>query len=358
MAVSSWRTSFGDAEIQRVTNSIQHQCVSQGSVTKEFEESLAKILGVGHAICVTSGSAALMASLIALGLGPGDEVILPNRTWIATAHAAHLLGATVVLVDVEKDRPIIDTSKIEALITPRTRGIIPVHLNGRSSNMREIQSLASKHSLWIVEDAAQAMGSRNSDGFLGTQSDIGCFSLSVGKIISSGQGGFAVTNDAGLAQRLRNIRTHGVEDVKNPKGWVVPGFNFRFTDVLASIGIEQLKMLPIRIQKLQDIYEIYEKKLTNTEFELIPVNVMGGEVPVYNEFLVRERSHWITYLETCGIDTRPFYPDVAYAEYIRGNPQDYPNSTKYGQQGLFLPSGPGQEIADINRTVEAIVAHL
>ena len=179
--VSWWRTSFGEEEIQRIGNSIRNEHVSMGAVTAEFENQLAAFLGVPHVVATTNGSTAILMALMAAGVGPGDEVIVPNRTWIASAHAPKLLGAQAVLVDVEQTRPIIDAAKIESAITSRTKAIIPVHLNGRSADMRRISLLAKKYGLFIIEDAAQALGSKNADGFLGTQSDIGCFSLSVAK---------------------------------------------------------------------------------------------------------------------------------------------------------------------------------
>ena len=143
-----------------------------------------------------------------------------------------------------------------------------------------IREIAKKYNLFVVEDAAQAIASRNSDGYLGTQSDIGCFSLSVGKTISTGQGGFAVTNNLELANRIRAIRTQGVENVKDPKEWPMPGFNFRFSDIYASIGIEQLKKLPEKIKNLTSIYDVYDKHLKGSEFRMIPVDIHSGEVPV------------------------------------------------------------------------------
>jgi len=239
--INWWRTSFGEEEIRRVAESIRTECVSQGKVTREFEQKLEDFLQVRHVVAVASGSVALLSALMAIETKPGDEVIVPNRTWIATAHAVKLLGAKVIPVDVEVDRPIIDANQVFRAITSRTRAIIPVHMNGRSADMRRIREIAKQNHLFVIEDAAQAIASKNADGFLGTQSDIGCFSLSVAKTIATGQGGFAVTNNDSLAEKLRSIRTHGVENVKDPGKWVMAGFNFRFTDVLASIGIEQLK---------------------------------------------------------------------------------------------------------------------
>ena len=352
--VSWWRTSFGEEEIQRIADSIRNEFVSQGEVTKQFEQAMSDFLEVEHAIAVSSGSTAILMALMAVGVLPGDEVIMPNRTWIATAHAVHLLGAKVVLIDVGNKRPLIDADQIEQHITAKTKVIMPVHMNGRSADMLKIHEIAKRHSLFVIEDAAQAIASRNQNGYLGTQSAIGCFSLSVAKTISTGQGGFAVTNNDKLANRMRAIRTHGVENVKDPEKWGIPGFNFRFTDVLASIGIEQLNRLPDRIDHLKIIYKTYADKLKDTRFKLIPVNLELGEVPLYNEFLVENRNKWIKRLENKQIETRPFYPDLDKAPYFKQKKINYPNSRKYGLMGIYLPSGPDQSITNINKCIEII----
>jgi perosamine synthetase len=352
--ISWWRTSFGEEEIQRISESIHNECMSQGKVTTQFEQKLSNFLEVEHVIAVSSGSIALLLALMTMGVKPGDEVIMPNRTWISTAHAVHLLGGKVILVDVESERPIIDAHRIEELITNKTKGIIPVHMNGRSADMNRIRKIAIRNSLFVIEDAAQAIASSNADGYLGTQSDIGCFSLSVAKTIATGQGGFAVTNNTEIANRMRAIRTHGVESVKDPECWVMPGFNFRFTDIHASIGIEQLKRLPGRVQHLREIYSIYAEGLKDTPFKQIPVNLKNGEVPVYNEFLVENRSEWVGLLEQEGIETRPFYPDIDTASYLSQQKHNFPNSRKYGLNGLYLPSGPEQPQVNIFTCIEKI----
>ncbi|WP_045212436.1 DegT/DnrJ/EryC1/StrS family aminotransferase [Desulfonatronovibrio magnus] len=349
-----WRTTFGEEEIEHVAASMRRECVSQGPITVEFENQLGRALEVKHVIATSSGSAALLMALMGLGITVGDEVILPNRTWIATAHAVHLLGAKVVLVDVEPHRPIMDTSLIENAITSRTKAIIPVHMNGRSADMQHIQTIARKHQLHVVEDAAQAFGSRNGDGYLGTQSDIGCFSLSVAKTIATGQGGFCVTQNPDIAQRLRAIRTHGVENVTAPNQWTMPGFNFRFTDVLASIGIEQLKRLPEKIERLLTIYAMYEEGLKRSCFQIIPVNIDAGEIPVYNEFLVNDRQFWIKKLDKQGIETRPFYPDINTAHYFNTSHSKFKNSKNFSNNGIYLPSGPSQQDDNIEMVLKCI----
>jgi perosamine synthetase len=351
--ISWWRTSFGTDEAEKVAEAIANENISQGPVTAEFERRLAEVLDVPYVVATTSGSMALLMTLWAAGIGPGDEVIVPNRTWIATAHAPLLLGAKVVLVDVEEERPIMDVTQIESAITQRTKAIIPVHLNGRSVNMHEVQRIAKKHNLAVIEDAAQALGSRNEDGLLGTQSDLGCFSLSVAKIIATGQGGFIVTRDESLYRKLVAMRTHGVSDIVNAS-WTQPGFNFRFTDILASIGLVQLKRLPERIEKVKSIHARYSEAMPDLPFiKLIPVNIDAGEIPIYIEVLCPEREHLIQFLAERGIQTRPFYPDLNIAPYF-GSTGRFPRSEVFGGQGLFLPSGPDQPLVNVERVLEAL----
>ena len=348
-----WRTTFNNGESAAVARAIFEEHVSQGPIVVEFERQLAAYLGVPYVVATTSGSMALLMSLLAAGVGQGDEVIVPNRTWIATAHAPFLLGAKVKLVDVEADRPIINAELIEDAITERTRAIIPVHLCGRSADMRTINKLAKKYKLTVIEDAAQALGSKNADGFLGTQSDMGCFSFSVAKIISTGQGGFTATRSKQIYQKLVAMRTQGVGDIVNA-AWDQPGFNFRFTDILAAVGIEQLKLLQSRIEKVKKIYQLYKEGIAYIPcIKLIPVNLTGGEVPIYVEALCEKREELIEFLAQRGIQCRPFYPDLNNASYFK-NAGSYPNSEPFGAMGIFLPTGPEQPIENIHEVIKEI----
>jgi perosamine synthetase len=351
--ISWWRTDFGEEETRQVADAIAHEHISQGAVTAEFERQLGEFLGVPHVVATTSGSMAILMAMMAAGVGPGDEIIVPNRTWIATAHAPKLLGATVVLADVEPDRPIIDVASIKRKITPRTKVILPVHYNGRSADMRAINQLAAEHRLWVVEDAAQAFASRNADGFLGTQSRMGCFSLSVAKIIATGQGGYVVTKEADLARQLRLIRTHGVTDLINTS-WNCLGFNFRFTDILASIGIAQLKKLPARIERLKAIYARYQTAMPQLPFlRMVPVNVDAGEIPIYVEVMCAQRARLIAFLTAQEIDVRPLYPDLDRASYLE-NTGDFRNSRSYESQCLYLPGGPAQPVENVDRVIDVL----
>jgi dTDP-4-amino-4,6-dideoxygalactose transaminase len=353
-SINWWRTEFNSGEAEAVARAINGEHVSQGPIVAEFERQIASYLGVPYVVATTSGSMALLMSVWASGVGPGDEVIVPNRTWIATAHAPFMLGAKVKLVDVEKDRPIIDVGGIEAAITDRTRAIIPVHMCGRSADMRAINQIARRHGLSVIEDAAQALGSRNCDGYLGTQSDMGCFSLSVAKIIATGQGGFIATKSEENYKKLVSMRTQGVGDIVNA-GWDQPGFNFRFTDILAAVGIEQLKLLRPRIEKVKKIYNAYAKGLSGLSFiKLIPVNLNAGEVPVYIEALCKKREDLIDFLAEQGIQCRPFYPDLDRASYLQQTDKDFPHTRPFGECGLYLPSGPEQPIDNVEKVVHAI----
>ena len=348
-----WRTTFSNGEAEAVVRAITEEHVSQGPVVAEFERQLASYLGVPYVVATTNGSTALLMSLWAAGVGTGDEVIVPNRTWIATAHAAFLLGATVKLVDVETTRPTIDANLIESAITPRTKAIIPVHLCGRSADMRAINQIAARHGLVVIEDAAQALGSRNADGFLGTQSDMGCFSFSVAKIISTGQGGFIATRNETTYKRLVAMRTHGVGDVVNAT-WDRPGFNFRFTDILAAVGIQQLKLLLGRIEKVKAIYQMYREGISDiSSLKLIPVDVESGEVPVYVEVLCESRAQLIAFLDARGIQCRPFYPSLNLASYFN-NSGTFSNSEPFEKNGVYLPAGPEQSVENISTVIREL----
>ena len=353
LVVSHWRTTFNNGELEAIAFAIANENISQGPIVAEFERQLASYLGIPFVVSTTSGSMALLMSLLAAGVGPGDEVIVPNRTWIATAHAPFLIGATVKLVDVEIDRPIIDAKLIEQSITDKTRVIIPVHLCGRSADMRSINKIARKYNLTVIEDAAQGLGSRNEDGFLGTQSDMGCFSFSVAKIISTGQGGFVTTSSEAIYRKLVAMRTHGVGDIVNAV-WDQPGFNFRFTDVLASIGLVQLKLLPDRITKVKTIYKLYEEGLKDLPFiKIIPVDLAAGEIPIYVEVLCESRKEMMDFLTTRGVQCRPFYPSLNHANYFKDFGY-YPNAEHFGLNGIYLPAGPAQSIDNINNVIKII----
>lgn len=350
-----WQTEFATGEAEAASAAISAGRLSQGPIVLEFENCLRDYLGVRNVVATTSGSDALLLSLWAAGIRPGDEVLVPNRTWIATAHSVLLLGAVPIIVDTDIDRPTISLADLERKVSEKTKAVIPVHLNGRDAHIDGVIDFGDRYKLKVIEDAAQALGSKDLSGaFLGTKSLAGCFSLSVAKVISSGQGGFIVSNDDEFALQLRLMRTHGVENVVEPGNWNRPGFNFRFTDVLASIGIEQFKKLDSRLNRLRQIHQKYEDGLVSISgISLINVRVSQGEVGPYIEVLCEDRQALIEHLTNFGIETRTFYPDLDNAEYLNqigGNV----NSKKFSREGLCLPSGPSLTDAQVDFVIKAL----
>ena len=348
-----YRNSFGEAELQKIRESVSNEHISMGPVTDQFEKQIAKALKVPYAVVTTSGSVALLMAMMAKGIGPRDEVIMPNRTWIATAHAPLILGAKVVPVDVLPDIPALDVSQVREKITSRTKAIMPVHLNGRSVDMEEIQIIAKEYGLFVVEDACQAIFSKNSNGFLGTQSNMGCFSLGVTKLISTAQGGVIVTQNKETYEKLKLIRSHGTVDNINPVYGLI-GCNFKFTDILASIGIVQLSQANKKIIHVKKLYEKYVESIKSLPYiKIIPVKVSKGELPLYVEVLCESRQKLMEFLESKGIMTRPFLPNLDSAPQL-GNVDKFPNSEIFNKQGIFLPCGPSQSFENVDYVLEAL----
>jgi dTDP-4-amino-4,6-dideoxygalactose transaminase len=211
------------------------------------ENLAASILDVPYVLMTNSGSSALLMSLMALDIGPGDEVIVPSLTWIATAQAPGILGAKVIACDTLQDQPIIDAKLIESLITPKTKAIIPVHLNGRYCDLDAIKLLARKYHLAIVEDSCKGLFSSRNGNYFGTIGDMGCFSLGMISPVSVGFGGLIATRNLALYDKLKLIRDHGV--VRNPENYSLLGFNFKISDLLASLAIPQLLNFKIKQKK-------------------------------------------------------------------------------------------------------------
>ena len=349
-----WRVNFSEDDIAKVSESIRNDKMSMGSVTEEFEQRMGEALNVPYVVATGSGSISLLMSMMALGIEPGDEVIIPNRTWIATAHAPMILGAKPVLVDVLPDRPIMDTSLIKEKINSKTKAIIPVQLCGCAVEMDEVWEIAKEYNLAVDEDTAQGLFSKYNGTYMGTQSDIGCYSMAVSKLVSSGQGGFAVTKNKELYEQMKLIRTHGVANVNAATPFARMGFNFRYTDIHASIGLVQLDKVNERIESLKKIYEKYKSGLSGLNFlKLINVDIDGGEIPLYIEVLVEERAKLVDYLAVNNIETRLFYPDLDSAIHLKCT-GEFPNSHLFGREGLVLPCGPDQSLENIERVLKLL----
>lgn len=348
-----WRTSFGTPEIEAIGSAIRAERISQGSITEEFERRFASALGVSFAVATTSGSVALLLSMMAAKIEEGDEVLVPDRTWIATAHAALMLRAKVVLVDTLPHIPVMDLSQAERLITPKTKAIVPVHMNGRSTDMVGVQDLAQRYGLIVIEDACQAMFSRDRAGLLGTIGEFGCFSLGASKLISTGQGGFIITNDEDRARQIRLLRNHGVVDNFTDR-WNQLGFNFKFTDIQAAMGLAQMDRIAHRLEHLRTVYRFYQENLkTLSCVSLIPFAHPAQELPLYVDVVSEKREKLISFLLERGIQPRPYPPSLHTSSYM---PQaaTFECSEMFAERGMYLPCGPELPMEYAEATIETL----
>jgi perosamine synthetase len=343
-----WQVDLGPEAATAAADAVANRCLSQGPVSMEVERQIARLVDSRYAIATSSGSTALTLALMAAGAKPSDIVICPAYTWIATAHAAHLLGCTVEIVDILPDRPVMDVSQVPDP-TDRRRFAIPVHMNGHAA---DVHCLKEKGYI-VIEDAAQALGSKSRDLNLGSIGDLGCFSFSVAKIIGSGQGGVIVTNSELYAERARAMRTHGVVDVFAPESWQTPGHNFRYNDVLASILLTQIPKLKERLCHSRLISNAYRSGLDGVKSIAIIEHESDTEIGPYIEARVPEdlRNELIAYLDQSGIGARPAFPTLNSCSYIKSSASTQAaNASAWSKQVIYLPSGPALK--------EEAVAHI
>ena len=306
--------------------------------TREFEQKIAEFVQSKYVSVVNNGTTSLVIALMALDIGSNDEVIVPDYTMIASSNAIVLAGAKPVLVDIDPTNLCLDLEKAEKAITPRTKAIMYVSINGRSHDMSKVLALSKKHNLHIVEDAAQSLGSTSNGKHLGTFGDIGSISFSAPKIITTGQGGALFTDDPDLFHKISLIRDFG-----RPKSGVdyheVIGFNAKFTDLQAVIGIEQMKKLSWRVQRKKEIYKIYLDCLEDIDnLEFINTDLKETS-PWFIDVLVRnKRAELISFLSENGIGSRVFYPSIHTQppySWVKG---DFSKSDEISRKGLWLPS--------------------
>jgi len=307
--------------------------------TQEFETMLSDYTGAKHAIVVNNGTISLTLMAMAAGVQAGDEVIVPNYTMIATPNSLRLFGATPVFVDVEADTLWMDIEKVEAAITNKTKAIMIVSANGRppSCGISAFEKLASDHGILLMEDSAQALGSYYPDGrHIGRAGIAGSFSFSAPKIISTGQGGAVITDDDSLANNLRRLKDFGRSGGGNDIHDTI-GFNFKFTELQACIGVEQMKKLDHRVARKKAIYKLYKEGLEGTSEIKLFDNDCAYTAPWFYDCLAKDRDNLILFLKENNIGSRVMYPPItkqkAYA--IAG---DFPVAEMVGQLGLWLPS--------------------
>ena len=350
-----WKINYTKKNISYIIKSINQKRISQGKNNLKLENKISKLLKVKYCVTSTSGTTAIMLALKALGLKRDDEVILPNRTWIASANVLDYLELKVKLVDVKKDKQIIDETQIEKNITKKTKLIIPTHLNGKSANMNKILEIAKHYKIKVLEDSAQALMAKYNNKYLGTFGDVGIFSMAMTKILSTGQGGFLVTNDKGIYKKLLELKNHGINDIFEVDWNKRNGLNFKFTDLQASLALSQIKTLRKRANKLKENYRIYKNGLKNLDYiKIMPYNFKSGELPLWIECLSKKRNKLIKLLNKNKIQARPGYPSLNNFSRFKNKNKIFPNSEYFEDNCLYLPSGVNIEKKTIYKVLNIL----
>ena len=303
--------------------------------TEALEKALCEYIGTRHCFMVPSGTAALLVALLAAGIQPGDDVIVPNYTMIATANAVRGLGANAILVDVHPETYTLDLETVKRHVTLQTKAILHVSLNNRSHGLTDLVSFCKEKSIVLIEDAAQSLGCKLNRRHYGTFGDIGCFSLSPAKIITTGQGGFVITDNDELAHKIRCMknfgRRSGGEDV-----YEMFGLNFKFTDIQAVIGLAQMKKLPERVTFMRNLYEMYAKRLSGLRYIRLLPSMNEEWIPWFIDIYTPYRDELQTFLKQHDVQTRVVYPSIhTTTPKVSGN---FPHSLDISSNGLFLPT--------------------
>jgi perosamine synthetase len=336
-----WNPQLAGDEYRLVQDVLDSGYLNEGDVTARFECEVAQLLSVKHAVATTSGTAALFLALAAVGVTAGDEVLVPDITFIATANAVSLTGARPVLVDVDPQTLCIDPSKAAASITRRTRAIVPVHVSGRAADMQAIMRLARAHDLSVIEDAAEAFLSKTDGRLLGTFGAAGCFSFSPNKTITTGQGGMIVTNDDELVIRLRKLKDQG-RPVRGTGGDDIHpsvGYNFKLTNLQAAVGIGQLSRLHDRLARMRQIYRRYADGLSGVPgIKLLPFATETGESPQWTDALVERRDELDGYLASRRAMCRRFWFPLHQQAPYKLPDDKFPVSSQVGPHAIWLPS--------------------
>ncbi len=332
---------FDEKEKIAVLKVLESQYINDGEVTTELERTIASFLGCKHCVAVTSGTVAIALSLMALGVGPGDEVILPDFTFIATANAVRLVGAEVKLVDIEPVRFTIDPDRIRSAIGPRTKAIIPVDVNGRGADYEAIEKIAKEFGLKVICDSAEALGSKYKGKYLGTFGDAGCFSFSANKTVSSGQGGMIATNNTEIYHRLKELKDQGRRfggtggDDLHP----VIGYNFKYTNLQAAIALAQFEKIGERLAHFQRRDRWYQEALSACEgITLPPLFSDSGEARQWTDLLSENRSTLEESFKSQSIDFRPFWFPIHRQKPYLSSDEGLENAIQVSKMGLWLPS--------------------
>lgn len=374
MKIPFHKAFTGEEEANAAAETIRGGWLTMGERTFAFERSFSEYTGAPHSIAVNSCTAALHLALSAAGIGPGDCVIIPAMTFIATWEVIKYFGAEPVLCDVDKDRFVIGTGEIEKKITPATRAIIPVHYGGESCDMDEITDMARRHGLAVIEDAAHALPTRYKGSMVGTIGDITCFSFYATKTLTTGEGGMVTTANGEYAERIKRLRLHGItKDAWNrysDRGsWEYdvsePGYKYNITDIAAAIGIEQLKKCDAMNLMRREIARRYNDAFGKTglvdlwrvrdndecAWHLYPLRIKTGAVKISRNDLINE-------LKSVGIGTSVHYIPMYRFSAFRSSgyaPHDFPNCEDMFSREVSLPIYPGMSESEVDYVIDTVI---
>lgn len=349
---------LGTAARQNVLECLDTNWISsRGSFIDRFEKAFAARTGVAHAASAANGTVALHLALLAIDIRPGDEIIVPTFTYIASVNAIAYMGAVPVFVDSLPDSWQIDPADIERKITPRTRAIMPVHLYGQPCDMPAISAIAAKHGLRVVEDCAEAFGSMIGERHVGTWGDVSTYSFFGNKTITTGEGGAVVTNSPELDARMRKLRGQGLAGAREYWHDEI-GYNYRMTNICAAIGLGQLELAESFLARKREISARFRERLSH-----LPLDYLWEMPGTTSSFWMNtlglhdssRRDAFRQHLAQQGIETRPaFYPAHTMPMYTAYDKGPYPVGTRLAASGVNLPSSPALTDADVDRVADAI----
>jgi len=346
-----------EEEVAAAASVLRSGFLVQGPSVQAFEERVAAVVGTRYAVAVSSGTAALHLALLALGIGRGDEVIVPGFTHPATANVVEQTGARPVLVDIDLATFNVDPDALARAVGPRTKALLPVHLFGLPAEMDRILAEAAAHALPVIEDAACALGASYGGRCCGALGKVGCFSFHPRKVITTGEGGLLATDDDALAERLRRLRNHG-QALEGGRGrFLEAGLNYRMTDFQGAIGVAQMQRLPAIIERRAAVARMYGSALRSWPGVSLPA-IAARARPVWQSYVVllregADRDAVQARLREDGIETTLGTYAVAAQPHYRHHPP-LPRSFAAQQRSLALPLHTRLTDADVERVAAAL----
>jgi len=368
--------SIDESDLQAVREVLASGYLVQGARVAAFEQTIAKYVGTKYAVAVSNCTAALHISLLALGVKPGDIVVVAAYSWPATANVVELCGAKPVFVDIQRDTFNIDPARLKTVLeklmaSKQTRksvkGILPVHTFGQMANMPAIMELANRYELPVIEDAACALGAKFGGRQAGTFGKMGCFSFHPRKAITTGEGGMIVTDDAGLANSSRALRNHGLDPNSSSPDFIMAGFNYRITEFQAALGVTQMSKLDGIIESRRRLAANYDRLLQNTAIKTPAV--AAGSQPVYQSYIILlpgdaagRRAEIIADLKQRGIETTIGTWHIPMTTYFRSRygykAGDFPATDEIFARALTLPLYENMSEQQQNTVIENLLKTL